>query len=138
MSKESFKLLLAVAANNGFKLASVDIKAAFLQSKILDRHIFVKLPEYVKKPGIIWRLKKLLYGLDDTSQKFWLRVKEVLMKIGLKVMEGDEAFYYLHKDGILRGAVITHMDDFNLAGKDDLIEEVLEIVDKELTVSKIE
>ena len=33
---------------------------------------------------------------------------------------------------MLRGAVITHMDDFNLAGMDDFIEEVLEIVDKEL------
>ena len=56
------------------------------------------------------------------SQKFWLRVKEVLMKIGLKVMEGGKAFYYLHKDRRLKGAVITHMEDFNLAGTDNFIE----------------
>ena len=30
----------------------------------------------------------------------------MLKKIGLKVMEGDEAFYYLHQDGELIGAVI--------------------------------
>ena len=60
------------------------------------------------------------------------------MKIGLKVMEGDEAFYYLHKDGILRGAVITHVDDFTLASTDDFIKEVLEMVDRVLTVSKVE
>ena len=29
-AKESFKMLVAVATNSGFKLASVDIKAAFL------------------------------------------------------------------------------------------------------------
>ena len=29
-SKESFKLLMVVAANNNFKLASVDIRATFL------------------------------------------------------------------------------------------------------------
>ena len=29
-SKESFKMLVAVAANSGFKLASVDIRVAFL------------------------------------------------------------------------------------------------------------
>ena len=87
---------------------------------------------------MIWRLKKPLYGLDDASQKFWLRVKEILKQIGLKVMEGDEAFYYLHRDGDLMGAVITHVDDFTLAGTEEFIKEVLETVERELTVSKIE
>ena len=32
VSKDSFKMLMAVAANKNFKLASVDIRAAFLQS----------------------------------------------------------------------------------------------------------
>ena len=41
-SKESFKMLVAVAANSGFKLASVDIRAAFLQSKVLDREVFIE------------------------------------------------------------------------------------------------
>ena len=58
VSKESFKLLMAVAANSSFKLALVDIRAAFLQLKILYRDVFVKSPEDVKKPGVIWRLKK--------------------------------------------------------------------------------
>ena len=69
-ANESFKLLMAVAANNGFRLASLDICAAFLQSKSLDRDVFVKPPEDIKKPGTVWRLKKPLYGLDDVSRKF--------------------------------------------------------------------
>ena len=87
---------------------------------------------------MIWRLKKPLYSLDDTSQKFWLRVKEVLKSIGLKVMEGDEAFSYLHRNGELRGTVITHVNNFTLAGNEDFIKEVLETVSREPTVSKIE
>ena len=83
-------------------------------------------------------MKKPFYGLDDISRKFWLRVKEVLKEIGFKVMEGDEAFYYLHQDGELMGAVITHVDDFTLAGTEDFIREVLETISRELTVSKIE
>ena len=27
-------------------------------------------------------------------------------------MKGDEAFYYLHREGELIGTVITHVDDF--------------------------
>ena len=34
--------------------------------------------------------------------------------------------------------MITHVDDFTLAGIEDFIKEVLETVSRELTVSKIE
>ena len=96
VSKESFKILMAVAASSNFKLASVNNRAAFLQSRTLERDVFVEPPPDIKKQAVIWKLKKPLYGLYDASRKFWLRVKNMLMAIGLKVMEGDEAFYYLH------------------------------------------
>ena len=63
---------MAVAANSNFKLASFDIRAAFLQSRTLDRDVFVERPPDIKQHGIIRRLKKPLYGLDDASCKFWL------------------------------------------------------------------
>ena len=71
-AKESFKLLMALSANLGFKLASVDICAAILQNKILHREVYVEHPSDIKKQGIIWKLKKPLYGLDDASRKFGL------------------------------------------------------------------
>ena len=85
---------------SAFPSSSVDIRAAFLQLKVLDRDVFVTLPEDIKKPGVIWRLWKSLYGLDDASCKFWLWVKEVFTEMGLKIMDGDEAFYFLHEEDI--------------------------------------
>merc|ERR1712215_241590 len=38
-AKESFKLLMALAANQNFKVVSMDIRAAFLQAKKLDREV---------------------------------------------------------------------------------------------------
>ena len=64
--------------------------------------------------------------MDDASRKFWLQVKGVLKEIRLKIMEGDEAFYYQHQEGELKGGVITHMDDFTLAGTEEFIDKVLE------------
>ena len=58
--------------------------------------------------------------------------------MGVRVMDGDEAFYYLHEDGYFKGMVLIHIDDFNLAGTAKFVEEVLEIVDQQLTVSKVE
>ena len=90
-------MLVAVAANSGFKLASVDIIAAFLQLKVLDREVFIELTSDVQKQGFIWKLRKPLYGLEDALIKFCLRVKEVfLCELGLQTIHGDEAFYYLN------------------------------------------
>jgi hypothetical protein len=63
---------LPIAAKEDYELVSVDIKAAFLQSRDLDRDVFVEPPSDLKTPGKIWWLNKPLYGLDDVSHKFWL------------------------------------------------------------------
>ena len=68
--KESFKSLMSISANNGFRLASLDIRVAFLQSKALDWDVFIKPQADIKKPGFVWRLNKTLYCLDNASRKF--------------------------------------------------------------------
>ena len=96
---------MAVAANNDFELASVDLRKALLQAKVFDREIYMKPPEDIQKLGTVWRLRKPLYLLDDASIKFWLKVKEVFLDLGLKVMDGNKTFNYLHKSSELKGAV---------------------------------
>lgn len=44
------------------------------------------------KARIHLELRKPLYGLDDASRKFWLKVKETLLDLNLKVMDGDKGF----------------------------------------------
>jgi hypothetical protein len=39
--RESMKIFLSIAANEACELQLVDIHAAFLQSKVLDRDMFV-------------------------------------------------------------------------------------------------
>ena len=60
-AKESFKLLMALAANQNFKGVSMDIRLTFLQAKKLDREVFVRPPDDIRKEGVIWKLLKLLY-----------------------------------------------------------------------------
>ena len=48
-AKESFNLLVALTANISFKAVSMDIKAAFLQAKKLDREVYVRPPEDIRK-----------------------------------------------------------------------------------------
>ena len=59
-------------------------------------------------------------------------------KLHFKTIEGDKAFYYRNVDGNFHGAFLTHIDDFELTGTNDFVEEILEVVEKELTISKVE
>ena len=111
VAKETLKLLIALAANEDFGLALMNIRAAFLQGNLLDRDIFMKPLSDQRVDGYLWKLKKPLYGLDDASRKFLLKFKETLKSLGLKVMIGHEAFYYLHEEGELKGVVLMHVDD---------------------------
>ena len=64
---------------------------------------------------------KPLYGLDDASRKFYLKVRETLQELGLKTLPGDDAFYYENKDGNLLGVNLSHVDDFTIAGNEDFV-----------------
>ena len=78
-----------------------------------------------------------MYGLDDASRKFWLWVRDLFKnKLHLKTIEGDKAFYYRNIDGDFHGGVLTHVDNFELTGTHDFVEEILGVVGKELTIWK--
>ena len=81
------KLFFAVAANQDFKLRSIDIRVAFLQVRELDRDAFLMPPKDIRKEGYVWKLKMPLYGLNDASRKFWLRVKDLFGELLLQRLE---------------------------------------------------
>ena len=84
--RESLKTFIAVSVNEGFKIASVDITGAFLQAEEIDREIFVRPPPDIRKanPGIIWKLNKPLYGLDDACHRFYLKILKTFNKAEFK------------------------------------------------------
>ena len=77
MLRKSMKLFFAVAANQDFKLRSMDIRAAILQARELYSDMFLMLPKDIRKEGYVW--KKPLYGLNDALRKFWLRVNKLFI-----------------------------------------------------------
>merc|ERR1712002_481627 len=137
-AKESFKLIMALSANFSFKMVSMDIRATFLQAKTLDREVFVRPPKDIENEGKIWKLLKPLYGLDDASRKFYLKVKETLQKLRLKTLPGDDAVYYEHKNGKLMGLILSHVDDFTIAGTLEFVQRIVTGIQERFTVSKVE
>ena len=88
-----------------------------MQANGLDREVYMEQPKDVKKERKIWKLKKPLYGLNDVSRKFWLKVREVFSECGLKVLDGDEAFHYRHdENGYLVGMISSYVDNLSWLG----------------------
>ena len=56
----------------------------------------------------------------------------------MEVLEGDSAYFYMMKEGELYGQISTHVDDFNMAGEKEFIEDMVEKNSGELKVSKVE
>ena len=111
----SKKLFYATAANEQWDIESIDVTSAFLQGKELERELYVVPPKEANLPGMLWRMKKAAYGLNDASRRFYCEVIELLLSLGCKTLVGDESFLYFHKDEVLHGCVTIHVDDFQLA-----------------------
>ena len=52
-------------------------------------------------------------------------MRDTFLALGFLTMDGDDAFYYLHQYGELQGVILTHMDDFLLAGTGAFIQIIL-------------
>ena len=118
-------MILAVISTQGWKCNSLDIKAAFLQGRSIDREVYLRPPPDLAKPGIVWKLKKCVYGLADASRVWYLRVKEVLLQLGTKLSCYDQALFFYHVNSKLQGVMLCHVDDFLWAGTQCFVENVI-------------
>jgi hypothetical protein len=141
-SKISHRLFLSKAVEKGWKVHSLDVRAAFLQGDMLDRTVYVIPPkEFVsirsgKQEAILWKLIRPLYGLTDVSRKWYCRME--LTKLGGVRSRFDHAVYYFWRAGKLQGQVLLHVDDLLYGGIDVFHRKVMENYMKMFTVGRKE
>lgn len=138
VSKESIKLLLSVAANEGWSLTNLDVTNAFLQGEPIKRELFAEPPVEVKRPGIIWKIKRPAYGLYDAGRNWFLAVEKTLTDLGCTKVTGDDALFMYHNESGLQGLACIHVDDFSLAGNAVFKEKILNKLLEKFTFGKVE
>ena len=114
--KVNLRLIACIASCSGWAVKTLDIRSAFLQGESLDRDVFLRPPLEAGLSGKLWRLRKALYGLGDASRKWYLKVKNLLLSLGVKMSIYDEALFFYHVNGTVHGLVGIHVDDFFHAG----------------------
>ena len=94
VSRELIKLFLSVLSGMRWRPYSMDVKTAFLQGNSLERPLFVAPPKEAQCPeNVIWQLLKPVYGLQDASKKWFLRVKDELESLGFKMCPFEPAMF---------------------------------------------
>ena len=118
------------------ELASfIDIKTAFLQGEELTCEVYIIPPKELRRPGIVWRLKKFVYGLIDASLYQYNKVHNVLTENGASVSFVDPAVFYWFEDNELKGVLAVHVDDFIWAGSHEFESKVINRIRSSFLVS---
>jgi len=136
VDRHTVKLMMAVAANQGWTPRSIDISAAFLQGKEIERDVYVLPPPEYKKPGIVWKLKKGLYGLREASRLWYEELLEDLERHGGKKLTGDPGCLVFHHENEFVGFALVHVDDIYTSGEDDFQDDLVNKIKTRFKVSK--
>jgi len=136
VDRTTVKFMLALAANQGFELRAVDIFAAFLQGRELDREVYVRPPPEFKKPGVVWKLLKGLYGLKEAARLWYDKLTKALIAAGAQRLIGDPACFLFFENEEWIGFVMVHVDDIIPGGTQEFIEMITTTLRTQFKISK--
>jgi len=114
---DTIQLVLAIAAQNGWKVFQLDVKFAFLNG-ILHEEIYVEQPEGFMEQGEeekVYLLKKALYGLKQAPRAWYSKIDEHLSSLGSQKSMSEATLYVKYKgDNLL--IVSLYVDDLLITG----------------------
>jgi hypothetical protein len=95
---EAIRILLAFAASKGFKFYRMDVKSDFLNG-VIQEEVYVRQPpgfENPKYPNRVYKLSKVLYGLKQSPQAWYARLKTFLLEHGYVMESVDKTLFTLN------------------------------------------
>ena len=118
-------MLLAFAAQKGWKTHQLDVKSAFLNG-YLQEEIYVEQPEGFQVKGQeekVYLLKKALYGLKQAPRAWYSRIDEYLQSLGF-IKSPSEATLYVKETDANLIVVSIYVNDLLVTGNSEkLVEE---------------
>lgn len=80
---ETVRVIVALAASNGWEIHHLDVKTAFLHGD-LNEEVYVSQPDGFKIKGSedkVYRLHKALYGLRQAPRAWNIKLKSILKEL---------------------------------------------------------
>ena len=94
---ETLRVFIAIAASLNLEIRQADVSTAFLNAKIQE-DIIVRPAECVEllkgvRSGMLWKLKKTVYGLKQSNKQWVELVHRFMSSQGFQCNKYDENFY---------------------------------------------
>lgn len=119
---DTIRTLIAVAAQNKWKLHQMDVKSAFLNGEITGE-VYVEQPPGFEVEGagqMVYRLKKALYGLKQAPRAWYSKIDAYFMSQGCKRSDCDAAMYTLECEGEIM-IISLYVDDLIITGSNEIM-----------------
>ena len=119
-------------------LAVADISGAFLHA-VLEKHFLVTPPVEYHKTGVVWKIKRYLYG-DKRAPRGWQdHFEKTMLELGFERLESEPGCFVKkgvkHKDTII---VVVHVDDLLSVGKRKHLNNFFVQLEKTLKLKRVE
>ena len=100
VSINTLRTIYAISPIKKWDFRVIDISRAYLQAFDLERALYMKPPQGAEdNPEKMWRVKKPLYGLCDSTKNWYNTMGAFLKGIGARVSIADPAMYYWSQHG---------------------------------------
>ena len=122
----TIRILLAIAAQYGWKVHQMDVKSAFLNGE-LQEEVYMTQPPGFKVAGSepkVCRLQKAIYGLKQAPRAWYIKIDQYLVNQGFQRSPSDSNLYIKHSGNDILFLVV-YVDDLIITGNSEhLISEI--------------
>ena len=113
----SIRIVLSLVATKDFHLEQLDVKIAFLHGD-LDEDIYMAQPhgfEVKGKEKLVYRLKKILYGLKQEPQQWYLKFDRFMHEHEYSRCHSNHCVYFKRFDDENYIILCLYVDDMLVA-----------------------
>jgi transposase InsO family protein len=134
---ESLRLLLAICAHFGWKPRQFDVKSAFLYGELSEDIYMRPLPGY-EEDGMVWKLKKCLYGLKQSAREWYAKLSRSLLAKGFRTSNFDPCVFVHHSERIY---ISIYVDDIGLyaapAPESPIVDRIINHLKREFEITDL-
>ena len=125
----TMKVMLNLSLALNWQIMAGDVSTAFLHAATTDDIYVVPPAEYYPQGGVLWRLKKAMYGLKNSPKLWQDHFAQTMTDLGYTRMKTDSNLYYNKTTG---SYVLCYVDDLLFFGPSTVNEAAVTAIQSKL------